>query len=71
MRQKKIFLIYAPLQLLKALFFDRKTINSAMRSVLGSYLLVVTDADHYVVSFVPNRLPNAQLLMMLKQPLIE
>ena len=42
-----------------------------MRSVLGSYLLVVTDADHYVVSFVPNRLPNAQLLMMLKQPLIE
>ena len=42
-----------------------------MRSVLGSYLLVVTDADHYVVSFAPNRLPNAQLLMMLKQPLIE
>ena len=32
---------------------------------------MVTDADHYVVSFVPNRLPNAQLLMMLKQPLIE
>ena len=41
-----------------------------MRSVPGSYLLVVTDADHYVVSFVPNRLPNAQLLMMLKQPLL-
>ena len=38
-----------------------------MRSVLRSYLLVVTD----VVSFVPNRLPNAQLLMMLKQSLIE
>ena len=43
-----------------------------MRSVLRSYLLVVTDADHYVVSFVPNRCPNhAQLLMMPKQPLIE
>ena len=42
-----------------------------MRSVLRSYLLVITDADHYIVSFVPNRLPNAQLLMMLKQPLIE